>query len=47
MVTYILTWLSACINPIIYCLTNRVGQDENHDVSNDYDVGSVVDDCPH
>jgi len=23
MVTYILTWLSACINPIIYCLTNR------------------------
>ena len=24
MVTYILTWLSACINPVIYCLTNRV-----------------------
>ena len=29
MVTYILTWLSACINPIIYCLTNRVGHYEN------------------
>ena len=24
MVTYILTWLSACVNPIIYCLTNKV-----------------------
>jgi len=23
MVTYILTWLSACVNPIIYCLTNK------------------------
>ena len=24
MVAYSLTWLSACINPAIYCLTNRV-----------------------
>ena len=34
MVTYVLTWLSACVNPVIYCLTNRVGHGS-----------SDVDDC--
>ena len=41
MVTYILTWLSACINPIIYCLTNKAGHDDN----DHYD--EHVDDYPY
>ena len=31
MVTYVLTWLSACVNPVIYCLTNRVGSSDVDD----------------
>ena len=40
MMTYILTWLSACINPVIYCLTNRVRHDAN-DVVADVDDSNV------